>query len=531
MCITPYSCFEPSRSPSEILGIDPTRGAELYEVRRDDTENTKATIIKYQLRQCGVDVKGSQAVLEVSPDGGAIIADNKITGDNESRTDTRLPSTCSQTGGLSKIEILHRVAAQEGDDPETLAPFKERYDAKDFWILHEGSMRRIVQLTYVVEVNNTNSTSEDGSSEDSADQSTNASPTRKIFYVDTKTYEILLREEMVVSFAYQMTGLGGNEVLGKHQYGNWEWAGRKLLVDHHSHENWCAANNIYVSVANAGGTWSCPSTSFIQTCNSYTILNGFSYNQVNDALYYTHNFLEMLRDRYGDLSLPSYCGPISACVNIGGLDNAYWSSCTTRYGLGNTNFWGLATADVVAHELCHGVTEAVSGLNYWAESGGMNEAFSDICGETYEAFLHHGNNDWKIGYGIMRNPSGKDALRYMSWPPKDDLSIQCQADYYGQGVHFTSGIYNKAFYNLANKPGWCIERAFEVFLRANKYSWTSTTTFNSGACGVTWAAYTFGYNWLDVEDAFAEVGVFCSEYSFPLHHALILYPVYFLTNI
>ncbi len=61
-------------------------------------------------------------------------------------------------------------------------------------------------------------------------------------------------------------------------------------------------------------------------------------------------------------------------------------------------------------------------------------------------------------------------------------------------MHYSSGVYNKAFCNLATTGGWNTKMAFEVFERANALYWTSTATFDSGACGVESAAGDYGYS-------------------------------------
>ena len=61
--------------------------------------------------------------------------------------------------------------------------------------------------------------------------------------------------------------------------------------------------------------------------------------------------------------------------------NAFWNGSQMVYGDGNSsqNCLPLARAqDVTAHELTHAVTENESGLVYSGESGGLNEAMSDI---------------------------------------------------------------------------------------------------------------------------------------------------------
>ena len=44
--------------------------------------------------------------------------------------------------------------------------------------------------------------------------------------------------------------------------------------------------------------------------------------------------------------------------------------------------------------------------------------------------------------------------------------------YSGLDVHYSSGVYNKAFYLLATKPGWNTQKAFQAFARANDLYWT-----------------------------------------------------------
>jgi Zn-dependent metalloprotease len=58
--------------------------------------------------------------------------------------------------------------------------------------------------------------------------------------------------------------------------------------------------------------------------------------------------------------------------------NANWNGSTTNYCS------GVSSDDTVAHEWGHAYTEYTSGLIYQWQSGAMNEAFSDIWGETVD---------------------------------------------------------------------------------------------------------------------------------------------------
>ena len=67
--------------------------------------------------------------------------------------------------------------------------------------------------------------------------------------------------------------------------------------------------------------------------------------------------------------------------------NAFWDGTQMVYGDGNGGQGCLPLAraqDVTAHELTHAVTENESGLIYSGESGGLNEAMSDIFGAFTE---------------------------------------------------------------------------------------------------------------------------------------------------
>ena len=72
-----------------------------------------------------------------------------------------------------------------------------------------------------------------------------------------------------------------------------------------------------------------------------------------------------------------------------GYNNANWvDSCRCMtYGDGDgTTFTLLTSLDVAGHEMTHGVTSATANLIYDNQSGGLNEAISDIFGTMVEYF-------------------------------------------------------------------------------------------------------------------------------------------------
>ncbi|MFE8947127.1 M4 family metallopeptidase [Streptomyces sp. NPDC007856] len=137
--------------------------------------------------------------------------------------------------------------------------------------------------------------------------------------------------------------------------------------------------------------------------------------------------------------------------------NAFWDDscfCMT-YGDGTNNNDPLTSLDVAGHEMSHGVTSNTAGLDYTGESGGLNEATSDIFGTGVEFYANNSSDpgDYLIGEKININGDGTP-LRYMDKPSKDGSSADSW--YSGVGnldVHYSSGPANHMFYLLSEGSG------------------------------------------------------------------------------
>ncbi|MER8182685.1 M4 family metallopeptidase [Kitasatospora sp. NPDC094015] len=140
-----------------------------------------------------------------------------------------------------------------------------------------------------------------------------------------------------------------------------------------------------------------------------------------------------------------------------GYVNAFWDDscfCMT-YGDGANNTAPLTELDVAGHEMSHGVTAATANLNYSGESGGLNEATSDIFGSMVEFYANipSDNPDYLIGELININGDGTP-LRYMDKPSKDGASADYWSSTVGnKDVHYSSGVANHFFYLLAEGSG------------------------------------------------------------------------------
>jgi len=136
-------------------------------------------------------------------------------------------------------------------------------------------------------------------------------------------------------------------------------------------------------------------------------------------------------------------------------NNAFWSDscfCMT-YGDGDgTTFTPLTAIDVAGHEMTHGVTSRTARLVYSGESGGLNEATSDIFGSMVEYYAASASDpgDYLIGEKIYTPSTSGDALRYMANPSRDGKSANCWSSSVGSlDVHYSSGVANHFFYLLA----------------------------------------------------------------------------------
>lgn len=134
--------------------------------------------------------------------------------------------------------------------------------------------------------------------------------------------------------------------------------------------------------------------------------------------------------------------------------NAFWDGRKMTYGDGDGVTAGpLVSLDVAGHEMSHGVTTATANLTYSGESGGLNEATSDIFGSLVEFSSTNAADpgDYYIGEEIIKD---RPALRYMDKPSKDGSSKDCW--YSGIGsidVHYSSGVANHFAYLLAEGSG------------------------------------------------------------------------------
>jgi bacillolysin len=178
-----------------------------------------------------------------------------------------------------------------------------------------------------------------------------------------------------------------------------------------------------------------------------------------DAHYYADVVDDFYGSTFGRDSIDDEGMQIISTVHFANrFCNAFWNGIQMTYGDGDARTCiplsgGL---DVVGHELTHGVTEFTSNLIYENESGALNEAFSDMMGNTIEFYADGlgrdpaGSPDWLIGEDVILEPDVFPGFRNMADPAEDNDPDHYSALLIGPEdngfVHSNSGIANHAYY-------------------------------------------------------------------------------------
>jgi vibriolysin len=451
-----------------VFGLAADEGFQLL---RQRTDFNGVTHYRYQQTYKGVPVWGMQAIVskgngnQVKTLHGSFIQGSP--GDVGS-----IPASLDPRGALKQMQELHKAK-----DAGATWNFRNE-KAETFVYFHKKSQK--ARLCYVVSF--------------FADTE-HGNPSQPIFFIDAKNGKVI---DSYDSLNYQGVGPGGNLKIGYYYYGT-------------DYPPFCVTENGSTCTMNCTDVKTVDlnhgtsgTTAFSYTCyeNTHEEING-AYCPMNDAQYFGQVVFDTYMDWCGEPVLPFQL--MLRCHYSTNYENAFWDGSCMTFGDGYSTFYPLVSLDVVAHEVSHGFTQNHSGLIYSSQSGGINEAFSDIAGEACEYYMR-GTNDFMCGYDIFK--AAGQALRYLYDPPLDGISIDHVDDYYeGLDVHYSSGVFNKAFYLIAVSPGWNTHMAFDVFAKANMDYWPASATFVQGAEGVMNAAVDYGYSCQDVVNAFAQVGI------------------------
>ncbi|MFC2141233.1 M4 family metallopeptidase [Acidobacteriota bacterium] len=455
-----------SSSIGKILGLTRDEGFLLL---RQRTDFNGVTHYRYQQAYKRIPLWGMQAIVSKGR-GNQLVGLHGAVVQGAPKDIGAIPAKLDAPGALNRMKTLHK----EKNIGATWHFKNEKYGT--YIYLHHGKARLCHVVSFFADT-------ECGD------------PSQPIFFIDARSGKVLHSFDML---RYQCVGPGGNLKVGYYYYGIDYPPFGCTNIDGMCYLDTEDVRTIDLNGGSSGGS------EVVFPCyeNVCQPING-AYCPVNDAQFFGQVVFDMYRDYYG---VPVLTFQLTLRCHFGfNYENVFWDGSSITFGDGYITFYPLVALDVVAHEASHGFTEYHSGLIYSGQSGGINEAYSDMAGESAKHYLR-GTNDFMFAFDIVKAPAG--AVRYMYDPPLDGYSIDHIDDYYeGMDVHYSSGIFNKAFWLIATSPDWTTRMAFDIFAKANMDYWQPDTNFQQGAEGARDAALDYGYSCEAVRDAFAVVGI------------------------
>jgi len=181
---------------------------------------------------------------------------------------------------------------------------------------------------------------------------------------------------------------------------------------------------------------------------------GYGDGVETSAHYGVSKSWDYFRQKFGRVGMGATGGEVRVKTNWDDPNARYeyvgYKSYIT-FGKNNSMSYGLEPS-IIAHEYTHGITKHTSDLQYYSESGALNESFSDIFGVLIHAEMYdNGNTDWKIGNLVPQ----LNLIRSLASPNIYGQPHTYQGQYwyngtadYG-GVHTNSGVQNYWFYLLS----------------------------------------------------------------------------------
>jgi len=261
-------------------------------------------------------------------------------------------------------------------------------------------------------------------------------------------------------------------------------------------------------------------TAYDPTLCSLVIQNGRTLpgadRSAGNALSNSASVLRYFATTHGRNSFDNRGTALVSIVHMGQkFPNAFWDSERNimAYGDGDGVELGDMTQamDVAGHEMTHGVTSLTAKLQYFGESGAINEAMSDIFGK-----LIANDGDWVLGRKLFLRPSANSGIRNLANPRLITFKYQdatgrqqsrgypatvaerlpsqqkCDDSNDRCWVHINATIFGHGAYRVIKRVGK--ERAEKMYYRALTQLMTPRTGFLAGgqavlkACGQLFGA-------------------------------------------
>ena len=276
-----------------------------------------------------------------------------------------------------------------------------------------------------------------------------APESRAYIYVDAKSGEILGREELIHSAdtpGTAQTKYSGTRTIITDKVSNTQFRLRET-----GRGKGIETYNAETHEETTPGTPPL-SVDFTDTDNDWNNVNAKWDEAATDAHWATEMTYDYYKNVHGRNSIDNAGFKLINYVHVDTLwFNANWNGLYMKYGDGPVGK-PLTTVDIGAHEMTHGLTSQTAKLVYQAESGALNESFSDIFGTCVEWMAKPNVADWRMGDEIgalrdLRYPkafANPDTYNGVYWVSTANVTA---GNDYG-GVHTNSGVQNHWFYIL-----------------------------------------------------------------------------------
>jgi len=296
-------------------------------------------------------------------------------------------------------------------------------------------------------------------------------PTNMHYFVDASTGAILGKEDAVHTGTLPGSGTGtptptigtGNSLMAGQVTLNTQWNPNRRIFEMKDPTR----GNTFIT-DDGNGYRPDASTLVVDADNKWG--NGALTDRVSTAVDAAYGFAktwDFYKNAFGRLGIANdgigAFGGVHYSINY---VNAFWSDACFCMSFGDGNgstIRPLVAIDIMGHEMTHGVTSRTANLTYNSESGGLNEATSDIMGTMVEYYANNALQppNYTIGEAIFTTPSPGNAIRWMFKPNLDRISPDCYpsattpsngitlANFKAMDVHYSSGVANHFFYLLA----------------------------------------------------------------------------------
>ncbi|WP_316526240.1 M4 family metallopeptidase [Kitasatospora brasiliensis] len=382
--------------------------------------------LRYDRTYAGLPVIGGDLVVHQKADGSVKSVDRAFAG--QLSVPSLTPALAAPQAAEKATAALRATVGVAADADEAALSRIDRTGAPELVVWAADGTPRLAHRTVV------------------EGQRADGTPSRQEVVTDAATGQVLSTDEKVQT----ATGSGKGVFVGSVTLTTTQSGTSYQLKD---------ASRGNQSTSDLKGGTSGSGTLFANTTNSFG--NGLASNRESaavDAQFGAAATWDYYKNTFGRNGIKNNgVGAASRVHYSTNYVNAFWDDscfCMT-YGDGSGNTHPLTALDVSGHEMSHGVTSATAGLIYSGESGGLNEATSDIFGTMVEwsANLAADPGDYLIGELININGNGTP-LRYMDKPSKDGASADYWSSTVGnKDVHYSSGVANHFFYLLAEGSG------------------------------------------------------------------------------